>query len=72
LTDPQGEAVEFEADFIEACELHQEFACVMAACPDVLGWHVDNLDTGKKYVPEEIEARILAALESGQARVPKS
>jgi hypothetical protein len=64
LVDPQGAITEFEASFFEACDMHQEFACIMAACPDVFGWLLVNLDSSKKYVPEEIEARVLAGLNS--------
>lgn len=60
--DPDGTTTEFTADFFEACDLHGEFACIWAGCPEAFGWHLVDLDTGTKHVPEEIEARIVAVL----------
>ncbi|MBI9113616.1 hypothetical protein [Sanguibacter suaedae] len=59
---PDGEATEFTADFEGACDAHDQFACIMAACPDAFGWRATNLDDGTEYVPEEIEERMLAGL----------
>jgi hypothetical protein len=70
IVDPEGNETTVPGDLTEACERHDMLGCILAGCPDAFGgWRATDLATGRTIVPEEVEDRVLAALDAAREAV---